>query len=127
MQLLQNPQVQQMVQGLLKQMTGGKSPDVSQLLNQLTSSGLGGQAQSWVGTGDNEPITGEQLQEALGTDAVTQVAEKAGIAPEAAANELANVLPGLVDTLSPNGELPNAQSLQDQLTKLFGTPSGPQS
>jgi uncharacterized protein YidB (DUF937 family) len=120
MQLLQNPQVQSLVQNLLKQVTGGKAPDMSQLISTLTSSGLGGQAASWVGTGENQPITGDQLQQALGSDTIGQLAQQSGLAPNEAANDLASVLPGLVDQLTPNGQVPDAQSLQSQLSQLMG-------
>lgn len=120
MQLLQNPQIQQMVQGLLKQFTGGKSPDVGQLMSQLTSSGLGDQAQSWISTGENQPITGQQLQQALGPDKLDQIAQQAGVPPKKAADELATVLPALVDQLSPNGQLPDPQAMQKQLSQMFG-------
>ena len=73
--------------------------------------GLGGLAASWVGTGQNLPISADQLQHVLGSDQVKQLAAKAGISPDAAGAALTQLLPGLVDRLTPNGQMPQHSNL----------------
>ncbi|MEU6123908.1 YidB family protein, partial [Streptomyces sp. NPDC047123] len=85
---------------------------LSGLLEGLNKAGLVDQAQSWVGTGENKEVTGEQVQQALPDDALRQAAEEAGVSPEQAANEIAQVLPQAVDKLTPEGQVPSG-SLED--------------
>ncbi|MFE0173863.1 YidB family protein [Streptomyces sp. NPDC059002] len=91
--------------------SNGGNP-LSGLLDGLTKAGLVDQAQSWVGTGENKEVTGAQVQEALPDDTLRQVAEEAGVSPEQAANEIAQVLPQAVDKLTPGGQVPSG-SLED--------------
>jgi uncharacterized protein YidB (DUF937 family) len=76
------------------------------LLQQLQAAGLGHQADSWVGSGDNEPVTAEQLRNALGPDSVHELAMQAGVSDEEASGGLAALLPELVHQLTPEGRLP---------------------
>ncbi|MEU7603648.1 YidB family protein [Streptomyces sp. NPDC041003] len=82
------------------------------LLDMLTKSGLADQAQSWIGTGENQPVSADQIKEALPDGALQQAAEQAGISPEQAADEIAQVLPQAVDKLTPQGQVPSG-SLED--------------
>ncbi|MET9088171.1 YidB family protein [Streptomyces sp. NPDC004237] len=86
------------------------------LLETLARSGLTAQKDSWVGTGANQPVTGDQLQQALPDDTLQQVAEEAGTTPEQAADQLARVLPDAVDRLTPEGEVPKA-SIEDLIRR----------
>lgn len=82
---------------------------VQGIVSQLESQGLGNTVKSWVGTGPNQPVTGDQLHAALGSDLLTQLAAKLGIPPEELSGKLAQVLPGAIDKLTPNGVIPPAQ------------------
>ncbi|MFG2299042.1 YidB family protein [Streptomyces sp. NPDC048603] len=82
------------------------------LLEMLTKSGLVDQAQSWVSSGANQPVSGAQLKEALPDETLRQVAQEAGVTPDEAADELAQVLPQAVDRLTPDGHVPSG-SLED--------------
>lgn len=93
------PQFAQALEGLLVDM------DVPELLGRLEQAGLGGQVQSWLGTGTNLPITPDQLRDALGDEEVEEAAAREGMTPETLLTELAEHLPGLIDRLSPRGEL----------------------
>jgi uncharacterized protein YidB (DUF937 family) len=110
MQLAQNPQVQQLLKGLLGQFMGGGGQggqaNLQGLVSQLEQAGLGDQVQSWVSGGPNQPVTGKQIQEALGTSNLDQIASQAGLPPEEAANDLATMLPEVVNAVTPNGALP---------------------
>jgi uncharacterized protein YidB (DUF937 family) len=76
------------------------------LLAKLQSGGLGDAAQSWIGTGANQPVSGDQLGSALGPDLMGMIASQLGGSKEQASGTLADLLPGLIDQLSPKGQLP---------------------
>ncbi|MFD3947786.1 YidB family protein [Streptomyces sp. NPDC058579] len=82
------------------------------LMDMLTKSGLTDQAQSWVGNGENKPVTGEQVAQALPDETLQKVAQDAGVSPQQAADEIAQVLPQAVDKLTPQGQVPSG-SLED--------------
>lgn len=76
------------------------------LVKKFTDKGLGDIAASWVGKGPNLPITGDQVRSVFGDDVIKQLAAKAGIAPEAVVVQVAALLPGIVDQLTPDGVIP---------------------
>lgn len=79
---------------------------LSGVIEKLRGAGLGNHASSWVSTGANLPVTGEQLQEALGSGELAQLASRFGLTPEQASQGLAQVLPEVVDHMTPSGEIP---------------------
>ncbi|HMF39735.1 MAG TPA: YidB family protein [Polyangia bacterium] len=91
------------------------------LLGHLRKGGLSGAVASWIGTGANQPVTGEQVHAALPPEVVNQMAGKLGIEPMQVSHGLAQVLPGLVDNLSPSGSLPQGSALHGALGGLLGT------
>ncbi|MEU2159005.1 YidB family protein [Streptomyces sp. NPDC019396] len=95
----------------------GKAPSngspLSGLMDMLNKSGLVEQAQSWIGTGQNKPVSGSQIAEALPNETLDKVAQQSGVTPQQAADEIAQSLPKAVDKLTPNGELPKAGSLEE--------------
>jgi len=93
---------------------------IAGLLQKFQQGGLGDVASSWIGTGQNLPISADQLQGVLGGDMLGQLAGKLGIAPETASSQLADVLPGLVDKLTPNGELPQGDLMAQGMNLLQG-------
>jgi len=76
------------------------------LTDKLSNSGLGKQVQSWVGTGENEPVSGQQVQQALGPDEVHNMAQQAGMSDEQASDELAKAMPEMVNQATPQGQIP---------------------
>lgn len=76
------------------------------LLDTLAKSGLAEQKESWLGSGENQSVTGAQIQQALPGDTLQQVAEEAGVSPDRAADALAQELPRAIDRMTPNGEVP---------------------
>ncbi|MPZ47306.1 MAG: DUF937 domain-containing protein [Betaproteobacteria bacterium] len=76
------------------------------LLQQLQGAGLGQQADSWIGSGDNAPISPEQLRSALGPDSIHELAAQAGVSDDEVSGGLASLLPELVNQLTPEGRLP---------------------
>ena len=76
------------------------------LVGKFEQAGLGNVVSSWIGSGQNLPISADQLQSVLGSDAVSGIAAKLGINPADAMGQLSTMLPGLVDKLTPNGAAP---------------------
>lgn len=93
---------------------------LAQLLAKFQQAGLGEQAASWVGTGGNLPISAEQLQAALGGGTIADVAGKLGMSQGDAAGGLANLLPQLIDQLTPQGRVTEGADLQGGLAALAG-------
>ena len=78
------------------------------LVQQFHQQGLGGLVNSWIGTGPNQPITAQQLQQVIGSERVQQLATKIGISPDQVMTGLTGLLPMIVDKLTPKGQLPGA-------------------
>jgi uncharacterized protein YidB (DUF937 family) len=103
LELLQSPQI------------GG----VRGLTNLLQEKGLGGVAASWIGTGANQPISPDQLRAALGPERIAALAQKVGLTPDQAQQALSQLLPSLVDKLTPNGQVaPNQDLMQAGMNVL---------
>src|SRR6201993_2045173 len=100
--------------GLLAQ-SGG----LQGLANKFAQSGQGNTFQSWVGMGENQAISSNQIQNALGSDQVNALAAKMGIDPAQASNFLAEYLPKIVDKLTPEGKVDPAADHQQGLTALL--------
>ena len=73
----------------------------------MQQAGLGNQVNSWLGNGQNLPITADQIKQVLGSDVVRQLAAKYNIPVDQIAEVLAHQLPVAVDQASPNGKLPH--------------------
>ena len=101
------------------QMINNQPGGLSGLVQQFHDKGLGGVVNSWVGTGQNLPISADQLQHVLGSEQVKELAAKAGISPETATSHLSQLLPMLIDKLTPNGQLPQgSSSLEEGMSML---------
>jgi uncharacterized protein YidB (DUF937 family) len=81
---------------------------LSAIVAKLQQAGLGDQVKSWIGNGQNLPITAEQLQQALGSDTAKQLAARFNIPLDQLTQVLAHQLPLAVDHASPNGTLPHS-------------------
>lgn len=95
----------------------GQRGGLNSLIQTLQQKGLGGVVNSWVGTGHNLPISAQQVQQALGGH-VQQLAAQHGLSPEAVSQPLSQGLPGLIDHLTPGGQVSSGQSLEQGLTAL---------
>jgi uncharacterized protein YidB (DUF937 family) len=76
------------------------------LTSKLAGCGLGQQVQSWVGHGDNQPVSGSQVQQAMDPGQLNAMAKKAGMTPEETSDHLAKALPDMVDQATPQGQMP---------------------
>ena len=84
------------------------------LVQAFQKNGLGEIVNSWVSTGQNMPVSPQQIEQGLGSDVLRQLASKAGLSPQDASSQLSNLLPNLVDKLTPNGKIE-----ADPLEQLF--------
>jgi uncharacterized protein YidB (DUF937 family) len=90
---------------------GGLLGGLGGLLDKLQKGGLGSAANSWVGPGQNQPVPPGQLGSALGPDIIKVLAQRSGVSEEEITKQLSQVLPGVVDKLTPQGRLPTAAEL----------------
>jgi len=96
--------------------TGG----LSGLITAFEQKGLGGVAASWVGTGQNLPISADQLQSVLGSEQVQAIAQKLGLSPQEISGHLAELLPQVIDKLTPGGSVPQGGEIGALLGALGG-------
>ena len=82
------------------------------LLRQFQQNGFGEIINSWIGTGQNQPISPTQLRQAIGQRTVNDLSEQTGVAHEDLLSQLARILPGVIDKLTPNGQLPSQADLR---------------
>ena len=81
---------------------GGLLGGLGGLLDKLQKGGLGQVANSWVGTGQNQPVSPSQLGPALGPDIIKTLAQRSGLSEEEITRHLSQILPGVVDKLTPS-------------------------
>jgi uncharacterized protein YidB (DUF937 family) len=116
--------------GLLAQ-SGG----LQGLASKFSQTGQGDAFSSWVGMGENQSVSSNQIQEALGSDQIRAMAARMGVDPNLASNFLAEYLPKIVDKLTPTGKIDPAADHQQGLAALLpsllqslgGKPGGDQS
>ncbi len=88
------------------------------IIRCFEEAGLAETTSSWIGTGENLPLSGAMLLEALGAARIQSVAEYVGVSLETASSAVAEILPQLVDRLTPEGILPSAARLREGLKAL---------
>ncbi|MFL6652992.1 MAG: YidB family protein [Sulfurifustaceae bacterium] len=91
---------------------------LSGLVQMFHQKGESGTVQSWVSNGENQPISPDKVQEVLGQERVKEVADTAGVSEEQASHGLAQILPQLVNQLTPEGKLPENDSATGTLSQL---------
>ena len=113
------------LQGALGSLLGGSDGqlDIGGLVEKFSGGDLGGLLQSWLGDGDNDAISADQIMSALGDSNINDFASKLGIDAQTAADGLANSVPGVIDQASSGGSLLDslggAAGLMDAAKKLF--------
>lgn len=106
--------------------TSAQGPDLGGLggiLDQFQRAGYGEQTRSWVGTGPNLPISPEIMAQVFGRDSLGRIASQAGLTEQQASTGLSQVLPEVVDRLTPQGAVPDLDALAasvGDLQRRFG-------
>ncbi len=121
--LASNPQVLQAITAMLS--NDGGQGGLGGLIAKFQQAGLGNEVQSWIGSGANLPVSGTQMEQALGGDTLSNLAAQWGTSKGDAANQLSNMLPDLLNQLTPAGQAPsgglgNNNDLMGLLTGLLG-------
>lgn len=112
--------------GIMQLVNDPQTGGLAGLVQAFQNGGLGEIAKSWVSTGQNLPISAEQIQSVLGSSGILQnLASQFGLSSEQVSGQLAELLPQVVDKLTPNGTIPDsndlvAQGLDLLKGKLFG-------
>jgi len=100
------PQLMQAASSLLG--SDGQLGGLQGLIGKFQQGGLGDVVSSWIGKGENLPISAEQLTSVLGNDTLSGLASQFGLNTNDLAGQLSSVLPGIVDKLTPDGQAPAA-------------------
>jgi uncharacterized protein YidB (DUF937 family) len=79
---------------------------LSDLIGRLTAGGVAPQVNSWVGPGENQPVQPGQLGSALGQNTLNELSQRTGMSQQELLNQLAAVLPQLINRMTPNGRMP---------------------
>jgi uncharacterized protein YidB (DUF937 family) len=88
---------------------GGGAGGLGALVEQFTQAGHGGAINSWIGHGQNQPIAPHDLGAALGPETVGQLSQQTGMGSSDLLSQLSQLLPGVVDQLTPQGRMPTEQ------------------
>ena len=95
---------------------GGLLGGLGGLLNKLEQGGLGDQTKSWVGTGQNQPVSPGQLGQALGPNIIKTLSQMTGVSEDELTKQLSQGIPVIVNWMTPNGRLPTVA----ELSKMIG-------
>jgi uncharacterized protein YidB (DUF937 family) len=91
------------------------------LLDKFKSSGLGDKVDSWVGTGENEQLSPEEVKSALGDESISRVAQNLGVSEDEAAEGLSKTLPDVISEATPDGTIPDEDQLKSNLSKALSS------
>jgi uncharacterized protein YidB (DUF937 family) len=93
----------------------GAAGGLGGLLEHLQQAGFGEQAESWVSRGDNKPISPDAMTRVFGRDGLEQISRQAGISPDEASQGLSQLLPEVVDRMTPDGDVPDDTALSNSV------------
>ena len=110
----QNP-LTDIVLGLI---TNPQSGGLQGLIQTFKEKGLGDAMGSWISTGENQAVSGDQIQQVLGGNLIQQIAQQLGSSKSEVSGGLANLLPDIIDKLTPTGKLPEGDQLSQGLEML---------
>jgi uncharacterized protein YidB (DUF937 family) len=109
-----------MLPAIMGMLSGG---GLSKIMGGLQAKGLTSEVDSWTSQGPNQQVSPAQIKDVLDDDELAQVADKAHVSKDEAADAISQVLPNLVDKMSPNGQMPGGDALSGllgSLTKQLG-------
>ena len=94
---------------------GGMLGGLGGLLNKLEQGGLGDQTKSWVGSGQNQPVSPSQLGQALGPNIIKKLSQMTGVSEYELTKQLSQGIPVIINTLTPNGRLPTVAEISKMI------------
>ena len=100
-----------MLDNLLEMLNDQKSGGITGLIQKFNEKGLGDHMSSWIGTGENLPISADQIKDVLGSDKIKELASKLNLGEHDTSKSLADLLPQLIDRLTPDGSVPHQDML----------------
>ena len=121
-----SPQIVSALAGLLstRDTSVGGAGGLGGIVSAFQQNGLGDLVSNWISQGPNPPVSAAQLTQALGQDTLGQFASKAGVPVADAGSLLAGLLPAAIDHLTPNGHVPDTDSIEQTLASLLSGSSG---
>lgn len=84
---------------------GGNNNGLNSLVESFTSKGLGNIVSSWVGKGENSPVSGDQISDVIGNEKIAAIAKSLGLDPKMVSSMLSKMLPVVIDKLTPDGKI----------------------
>jgi uncharacterized protein YidB (DUF937 family) len=114
-----------LVEGLLDLLEQSDSGGVDGLTQSFQRQGLGAEAESWIGTGANRPVSPAQVTQTLGPSQVDSLSRRAGLGSAAGAAAIAAILPALIDKLTPAGRAPAPGGIRSLGASIFGGTAAP--
>lgn len=103
-----------LLETVMKMVNDPQNGGLQGLIQTFQQGGLGEIVNSWVSQGQNLPISAEQIQNVLGGSSLANIASQLGVSQEQASGSLASMLPQLIDSLTPNGSVPEGGDLMAQ-------------
>ena len=103
-----------LLETVMKMVSDPQNGGLQGLIQSFQQGGLGDIVNSWVSTGQNLPISAEQIQSVLGGSGLGNIASQLGMSGEEASGSLASMLPQLIDSMTPNGQVPQGGDLMAQ-------------
>ena len=97
---------------------GGDGMGLSRLLEQFKGAGLGDKADSWVGTGENQPLTPDEVKKAIGDDRLATMSKQTGQSVGSLTTDLSKMIPAAVNKLTPDGKVPEPGDLMNMAKNL---------
>jgi uncharacterized protein YidB (DUF937 family) len=107
-----------LISAVLSMLTSGQGGGITGLVQQFTAKGLGNIISSWIGTGENLPISPDQILSVFGSEQIGAIATKAGLTPDATKTGLAQILPQVINQLTPKGVVPEGDLLSKGMDLL---------
>ena len=107
-----------MLDDLLGMLNDQKSGGMSGLIQKFNEKGLGDHISSWISTGKNLPISADQIRDVLGSERIKEVATKLNLGEHETSKSLADLLPQLIDKLTPDGSVPHAGRLSQGIDPI---------
>jgi uncharacterized protein YidB (DUF937 family) len=112
-----------LLNAVMEMLNNKEAGGLSALVLAFQQKDLGDVISSWISTGRNLPISADELRNAIGEDKIREIAEEAGISTEAASSQLTELLPSIIDKLTPNGKIPEGTIFEKALEMLNGKAS----